>query len=239
MNENYAELEERLGYCFADRALLREALTHPSYPAEHESCTFDNQRLEYLGDAVVQIAVTTRMYTEFPDYGEGPLTKLRATLTRMETLADFARHIQLGQHLRLGHGEEMSEGRDRTSNLCDAFEALIGAIYLDCENDIRPSMALINGMIDELHPDIEANLEDDNPKGGLQEWAQKELHEKPTYAIVDAVGPDHDKTFTVEVLICGNAYGQGTASRLRNAEQEAARVALARIRESEVETGDA
>ncbi len=230
MNENFPELEGRIGYSFKNEDLLREALTHPSYTAEHDRIVVDNQRLEFLGDAVVQIAVTSRLYGEFPERGEGPLTKLRATLTRMETLADFARHLGLGEFLRLGHGEAISDGRDRTSNLGDAFEALLGAIYLDADRDARPAMTLIDRLIDELHPDIEANLRDDNPKGALQEWAQKTYHEKPVYDVIEAVGPDHDKTFTVEVSIHGESHARGTASRLRTAEQEAARAALKQLR---------
>ena len=187
------------------------------------------QRLEFLGDAVVQLILTVRLYEAHLDWGEGELTKLRATLTRRETLADFARGLKLGDYLRLGRGEELSEGSRRTSTLGDAFEAVVGAMYLDADRDLAPAAAFVNRLVTELCPDAEEKLATDNPKGILQEWAQQELREKPAYEILELSGPDHEKTFKVGVYLLNECYGVGVANRLRTAEQEAARQALARL----------
>ncbi len=229
MKDSWQEFEGVLGYEFGNRELLREALTHRSFVAEYNSSVPHNQRLEFLGDAVIQIAVTARLYEDFPEHDEGYLTKLRATLTRGETLAGFARHLKLGDYLRLGRGEARNEGSERDSNLGDAFEAVVGAIFLDSGKELQHVTALLDRLVTQLHPDIEDNLEGDNPKGTLQEWAQLKLRERPVYETLESSGPDHAKTFKVAVHIRGECYGTGVAGRLRNAEQEAARQALSKI----------
>ncbi len=229
MDDNLHNLEQRLGYRFKNLDLLKEALTHKSFVAEYDSSVRDNQRLEYLGDAVVQIVVTAKVFQAFPDCEEGELTRIRATVTRADTLADFARQLHVGDFLRLGIGEDRSEGRVRTSNLCDAFEAVIGAMYVDGDYDTQHAEKLLDSLIGDMHPDAEKVLAGDNPKGQLQEWAQRTHHEKPIYETIDETGPDHEKTFTVTVSIAGDLYAQGSANRLRAAEQEAAREALKKI----------
>ena len=174
----------------------------------------------------MQIVVTSRLYTEFPDEQEGRLTKLRSTLTRGETLADFARTIGLGQFIQMGKGEVQSNGQDRDSNLCDAFEALVGAIYMDEDMQLTHSAILLNMLIDSSEIEIEDRLDMENPKGTLQELVQQKYQTKPEYEIIDTDGPDHEKVFTVAVIVNEEILGKGSAGRLRTAEEEAAKEAL-------------
>ena len=235
---NREQLQNQIDFHFRDIALLQSALTHRSYTAEVETAIPDNQRLEFLGDAVIQIIVTSRLYRDYPDAAEGHLTKLRATLTRQETLADFARDLKLGDYLQLGHGEHKNRGYDLNSNLCDAFEALFGAIFLDCQGTLKEADRLLNELIDNAYDDLEARLLDANPKGTLQEKAQQLFHEKPRYETLESEGPDHHKTFKVAVFINGECYGEGIAKRMRTAEQEAARVALKNLQDMDSESCD-
>lgn len=231
MSRPLASLQETLGYRFRQEELLLEALSHSSFIAEYESSVPDNQRLEFLGDAVIQIVITERLYLHFPDKDEGALTQLRAVLTRQETLVELARRLDLGEYLRLGRGEESTAGAERPSNLCDAFEALIGAVYLDSPNSLAEVRRLVNRLVDQACPDFHAQLEEHNPKGSLQEYAQREVQLRPVYKVVTTTGPDHQREFTVEVRIGDKVYGTGTGAKRQAAEAAAASAALALIRE--------
>jgi ribonuclease-3 len=228
-------LEESLGIVFADKSLLLRALTHRSYLNEYPEAAFeDNERLEFLGDAVLDFVTGEYLYHRYPELAEGPLTSLRSALVRRETLARFARRFGLGSYLLVGHGEEESGGRRRPALLCAAFEALVGAVYLD--QGLEQVRNLIEPLID---PEVERILRgrlDKDDKSRLQELAQGQLHHTPRYVTVAERGPDHAKEFTVEVTIGGVAYGQGTGANKQQAAQAAAREAVARL---EMEVGPA
>jgi ribonuclease-3 len=226
-----SELAARLGHTFADPVLLTTALTHPSYVAEHPESPEDYQRLEFLGDAIIQLAVTQEIFTRFPDLQEGRLTKIRAALTRAATLARFARLLEIGPHIRLGYGEEMSGGADRSSTLCDVFEAVVGAVYLDAGSDMAPIQALLGRLVADSFSDLELLSDSDNPKGVLQEWTQKHLRKNPEYTVINATGPDHRKSYRVQVSLGGVCRGEGEAGKRQTAEVRAAAEALAWIRE--------
>src|SRR5437763_6961217 len=193
---NVHPLEQRLGYAFRQAALLQEALTHPSVGHEKQRHHQDNQRLEFLGDAVLQLVITEYLYSHFPREREGRLTKLRARLVSRDALKTHAQKLDLGRHLLMGRGEESSGGRERTSTLADAFEAIIGAIYLD--SDFATAREFI---LRETRAALEHVREapvDINPKGQLQEILQSIAMRGPIYEVVSATGPEHAKTFVVE-----------------------------------------
>lgn len=182
-------LEQRLGYQFTQGALLVQALTHRSYGAEH------NERLEFLGDAILSCAIAQALYDQFPKAREGELSRLRATLVRGETLAEMAREFELGAWLRLGQGERKSGGHDRSSILADAVEALIGAIALDAGTDKALAMVLQWWAPRLQSLDLERMLKD--PKTRLQEWQQAQGQPLPEYEVIDISGVAHDQSFTV------------------------------------------
>ncbi len=229
MTPTLSQLQEKLGYSFSDSRLLLEALTHPSFAAENDGVESDNQRLEFYGDAIIQLIMTRRIFGRCPDWGEGRMTKLRAIFTRQSTLATMARHLDLGSHLRIGRGERLTEGANRPSNLCDAFEALCAAIYMDAGQHLEPVADLVNRLIDEIYPDAEGLLDEDNPKGALQEYAQQHFGSKPIYETREIVGPDHLREFTVAVYLDNREFATGTGGKRQKAEQEAARAALERL----------
>jgi len=221
------KVQHNLQYTFSDPEILKLALTHPSYAHEHPGEGGEehhNQRLEFLGDAVLDFLVAAWLYCTYTDFPEGPLTRLRATLVRTTTLANLARELDLGSALLLGRGEEESGGRERAANLCDALEATVGALYLDGGKDViwarlEPWFAGRATAILDAEAYVDA-------KSRFQEWSQAELGQTPAYQIVDEAGPDHAKTFTAQVLIGDDVAGQGTGASKRMAEQAAARVAL-------------
>jgi ribonuclease-3 len=217
-------LQQALGHRFRDHDLLIRAITHPSYVNEHpDDEVGDNQRLEFLGDAVLDFVAGAWVYRQFPEFDEGPMTRLRASLVRTEALAQLARLVGIGTALRLGHGEEDAGGRDRPANLCDAFEAVAGALYLD------GGLAAVKSFVEPLiGPVAEATLaaeSDLDAKSRLQEWSQAEVGITPRYRIVDEMGPDHAKTFMAEVLLGKKVVGQGQGSSKQAAEQAAAQAA--------------
>ena len=188
-----ADLQTHLGYTFRDESLLRLALTHPSVAHESGEPMAHNQRLEFLGDAVLQLILTHALYEKFPAFNEGPLTKARAKLVNRRTLAEHARPLDMGAHLILSRGEETNGGRERASTLADAFEALLGAIFLDggfeaAREFILHEFGAAFGKLGVL-PIIE------NPKGELQELLQSRSLAAPEYQTVSATGPDHDRVF--------------------------------------------
>ncbi|MCH2176392.1 MAG: ribonuclease III [Lentisphaeria bacterium] len=233
MHVSLKPLQESLGYSFLKRELLVEALTHPSFKAEHKDILADNQRLEFLGDAVVQVLISTYLYEKFETPKEGWLTKVRATLTNQGSLAEFARHIKLDEYIRLGKGEILQNAASRPSTMCDAFEALIGAIYLDSGHKLEIVYDLVISLVEQLKPDLQQLLAKSNPKGQLQEVVQKKISLKPEYETISAIGPDHSKTFTVEVSIDGKVYAQAKANQVKKAEQLAASLALKKLLEDD------
>ncbi len=219
-------LEERLGYKFRNGLLLAEALTHPSISLERKDYPFDNQRLEFLGDAVIQLVVTEHLYRQFPDFPEGTLTKLRARLVSRAALRVLAAELDLGKYLMMGRGEESSGGRERSSTLADAFESVIGAIYLDGGFD-----AARNFVLRETREDFERMIDDPgelNPKGTLQETLQSIEPIAPGYEVMETAGPAHLKTFACRVVWNGAELGRGEGLSKKQAQVAAATDALER-----------
>src|SRR5690348_1015379 len=227
---DHAELETRLGYVFRDRSLLQLALTHPSVAHEQGMPLKTNQRLEFLGDAVLQLVLTRELYEKFPDFGEGPLTKGRAKLVNRRSLAERARHLGVGQHLILSRGEELHGGRDRSSSLAVAYESVLGAFFMD-----GGFAAAETFILREFH-DAFGGLEDipilENPKGELQELLQASSSEPPEYRVVAATGPDHDRVFECTVHHEGVELARGQGKSKKSAESEAALAALKKLAET-------
>lgn len=225
-------LEEKLGLTFRDYSLLDRALTHRSYLNENPGEALeDNERLEFLGDAVLDFVVGAYLYNRFPEMREGELTSLRAALVRSRTLAGFARQLGIGEHLHLGLGEEENGGRERTPLLCASFEAVIGAIYLD--QGLEQVKPLVESLIAPALADIRARSLHKDAKSEFQVWAQARFNITPHYVVLEASGPDHAKTFLVQVRVGADAWGQGSGSSKQAGAQEAARHALLRAQELE------
>ncbi|NWF68902.1 MAG: ribonuclease III [Chloroflexi bacterium] len=219
------EFQQSLGLCFRQPDLLQQALTHRSFVNEHSGEPLrDNERLEFLGDAVLDFIAGEMLYERFPELPEGDLTRLRSALVRTEALAEFAGQCHIGEVLRVGKGEETTGGRVRRNNLCRAFEALIGALYLDQGIEAVRSFILPR-MLDLLERVMVEALEKD-ARSRLQEYVQAAFNTTPTYHKVSASGPDHDKDFVVEVFVGENMLAQGTGKSKRAAAQAAASAAL-------------
>jgi len=217
-------LERHIGYKFRNSLLLAEALTHPSLSFERKTFHFDNQRLEFLGDAVLQLVITHHLYRLFPTFSEGQLTKLRSRLVSREGLKKHATALGLGRYLMLGRGEESSGGRDRASTLADAFEALVGALYLDSDLEtVRRFVLRIAG--DELGA-LAREPAEHNPKGELQEVLQALSPQSPSYEVVSETGPDHAKHFICRVSWEEREIGRGSGQSKKQAEINAAADAL-------------
>ena len=227
---SHEELQDQLGYRFRAPELLALALTHPSVAHELGLPVKTNQRLEFLGDAVLQLALTRELYERFPALSEGPLTKARANLVNRRSLAERARGLGLGQHLRLSKGEEKHGGRDRVSALADTYEAVLGAIFLDGGFEIAREFILRQfqdaigslTVLPLLH----------NPKGELQELLQSASAETPHYEIVSTTGPDHDPVFECTVHHGGVELARGQGKSKKAAQSEAASRALAKLRQN-------
>jgi ribonuclease-3 len=217
-------IEERIGYKFRNSLLLAEALTHPSLGHEMQRYHFDNQRLEFLGDAVLQLVISEYLFQRFGREAEGQLTKLRSRLVSRETLRMHAAGLDLGRYLLMGRGEEASGGRERTSTLADAFEALIGAIYLDGGLDAAKEFILSQARSD-LAQLAEEPIEI-NPKGQLQEILQSISPRSPAYELVSQSGPEHEKIFVVQAVWEGFVLGQGCGRSKKQAETAAALEAM-------------
>jgi ribonuclease-3 len=223
-----AEAEVALNVNFSDKTLLQRALTHRSYLNENPDYLLeDNERLEFLGDAVLDFITGEFLYHRFPEVAEGRLTNLRSALVRTETLAQFALDLNLGAYLLLGKGEDDSGGRERPAIMCDAFEALLGAIYLD--RGIESAREFVNHLIEPALQAVLASSSEKDAKSQLQEVAQSQYQVTPTYRTVNERGPDHAKVFTVEAMIGEKTYGRGTGYSKQNAAQAAAQEALGRL----------
>jgi ribonuclease III len=217
-------LIERLGLPVKNPSLFVRAFTHRSFVNEHTSAVEDNERLEFLGDAVLDFIVGAWVYNHFPEMAEGELTKLRSALVRTDSLAAFARRLDFGPVLRVGRGELASGGRDRDNLLCGAFEAFIGALYL--ETDIHTATQFIEPLLESTREKIFAQPDLADAKSRLQEWTQGQKLGSLNYALVETKGPDHARSFEVEVRLNGEALGRGRGSSKASAEQEAAKAAL-------------
>ena len=217
-------LEERIGYEFRNSLLLTEALTHPSLCHEAQRYHFDYQRLEFLGDAVLQLVITEYLFRHFRAEAEGQLTKLRSRLVSREALRTHAATLDLGRYILMGRGEEASGGRERTSTLADAFEALIGALYLDGGLEVAKNFILTQTRAD--LEDLAEKPVDINPKGDLQELLQSISPQSPVYESVSQSGPEHEKRFVSQVVWEGMVLGQGSGRSKKQAETMAALEAL-------------
>ena len=221
-------LQARLGYLFRDENRLRLALTHPSVAHEQGMAVQHNQRLEFLGDSVLQLVLTSELYGKFPSLGEGPLTKARAQMVNRRTLANRGRRLGLGEHLILSRGEDSSGGRERPSALADTFEALLGAIFLDGGFDAARDFILRQFREEFGELEVIPNLE--NPKGELQEVLQCNSTEAPQYQLESVSGPDHDRLFESAVYHRGVELGRGKGKSKKEAESQAALAALDQLR---------
>lgn len=223
-------LEEYLGYTFKNKKLLENALSHSSYANEVRGGVTSNERLEFLGDSVLSIIVSSYIYENFKKMPEGELTRLRASLVCEKTLCGFSRELNLGAFLLLGKGEKKNGGADRDSILADAFEAVLAAIYLD--GGMKPARDFVmRFVVPELeHYDVGADFKD--YKTLLQEIVQRNPEESVCYILTDETGPDHDKQFTVEVRLNSNIIGKGTGKSKKDAEEMAAKQALILMGES-------
>jgi len=225
--ESPSVFKTRLSLPFKDDFLLARALTHRSYLNENKDALEDNERLEFLGDAILDFIVAEWIYHKFPEKPEGALTRLRAALVHTEQLANFARLINMGPALRLGRGEIRAGGRERSALLCDAFEALIGALYLHAGIDAIKDF--IYPLVENVVDDILINHFDEDPKSGFQEWAQSQGFPSPSYITVLESGPDHAKVFEMEARIDNKVFGRGSGSSKHNAEKEAAKQAIQKL----------
>lgn len=216
-----------------DTRLLSRALTHRSYLNENPEALEDNERLEFLGDAVLDFIVGAWLYTHFPEMSEGEMTRLRSALVRTEQLAVFGLQLDIGRALRLGRGEEEGGGRSRPAMLCATFEALIGALYLDA--DVATVEKFIDTMLSEAVEEIQAQQRDHDPKSLLQEKVQAEGFDAPSYRIASQTGPDHDKHFMVEVLVEGKVIAEGEGRNKQAASKVAAARALEELNAQNIE----
>lgn len=219
MAANLDQLKQRLGLPDTPSVRLNEALTHRSYAVEN-ALPYDNQRLEFLGDAVLEIALTEYLFHLYPDADEGTMTKIRSALVRESTLAKLARVLSLGDYLQTGRGEQEAGGSRRESTLADLFEAVLGAVYLDAGFDT--ARKFVTDLFAEHCPDPYSLLAGINPKGSLQEYSQKQWGATPEYTVLRMTGPEHQPHYEVEVSL-HHYTAVGCAASRKNAESEAAR----------------
>ena len=223
-----AALEQTLGISFSDLSLLEQALVHRSYINENPGLApVSNERLEFLGDAVLGLVIAEKLYLEYPQCSEGEMTKLRSALVRRDTLARIARTISLGNYLYLGKGEEASGGRYKLANLAGALEAVIAAVFLD-QGPATARDFILKLLSKELQKVVSHGVETEY-KSQLQELIQSRQQITPTYQLAEAVGPAHDREFTVEVRVGDTVLGRGSGKSKKAAETEAARLALERL----------
>ncbi len=227
-----SDLERAIGYRFVNGDFLLEALTHRSYVHESaDSRDRDNQRLEFFGDAVIGFHVSAKLLDLFPEAGEGELSKIRAFLVSEKSLASLARAIDLGKYLRLGRGEEKTGGREKSSVLADAYEAVVAAVYLD--GGAAAAEELVERDFGPLLADGADRYPAKDYKTRLQETVQEMFGSPPSYVLENQAGPPHDRIFSVAVLAGEKRIGEGTGKSKKEAEQAAARVALAHLRAEE------
>jgi ribonuclease III len=225
---NLRDLQQALGLTFRDESLLEQALTHRSYLNEHpDEDLQDYERLEFLGDAILEFITGEMLYQRFPELDEGELTRIRSALVRTESLAELARAINLGEHIRMGKGEARSGGRNRDSTLCRSFEAVVGAVYTDqgldsVRNLVIPRLTTLQHKVfeDALNKDARTRL---------QEWTQAELEVAPDYVVTSVSGPDHERRYMVEVRVNGVRLANGIGKTKRAAALDGAANALRQL----------
>ncbi|MEF8822728.1 MAG: ribonuclease III [Desulfohalobiaceae bacterium] len=225
------EIQERIGYQFRDKDLLQTALIHSSYANEYNNTLQHNERLEFLGDAVLELIISEALYTKYPQTREGDLTRMRARLVSEPALADMSRRLGLQDHFYLGRGEEIQGGRERDAILCDTLESILGAVFLDSGFE-RVKQVILRLFGDMWPSHIRAQLRKD-AKSKLQEITQKEYQERPKYFLVDSFGPEHAKTYRVELTLPDGSTRTAEASSLKKAEQLAAEKALQDLQDPE------
>ncbi|MBI3541478.1 MAG: ribonuclease III [Deltaproteobacteria bacterium] len=222
------EFEKAIGYSFKKKAMLARALTHRSFANEHKlNSDQQNERLEFLGDAVLELAVSELLMERFPHFSEGDLSKMRAAIVNEKQLASLARSFRLGEYLYLGRGEDQTSGREKNSLLADAYEAVLGGIYMD--RGFKKAAAVIKAHYSRLLNNTEiASLYKDY-KTDLQEKCQSLFRVTPRYKLVAEMGPDHDKVFDIEIYVNHELMGRGKGHSKKEAEQEAAKGALEKL----------
>lgn len=226
---DWSRCQKNLGISFRQEALLEQAFVHASYCNENPDLgSPSNERLEFLGDAVLNFVVTEKLYKEFPELSEGELTEIRASLVCGDTLAKLASSLELGDWLLLGRGEELSGGRAKASNLANTAEALIGALYLD--QGLGKARRFIVRQLKPYLEEIKTGKTIPNYKALVQEFIQGQQRPTPVYRLVEAIGPDHSKQFTAEILVDGEALARGMGSSKKIAESQAARAAWEKLR---------
>jgi ribonuclease-3 len=223
-----SDIQQRIGHSFNDAELLERALTHKSYANENR-VPYHNERMEFLGDAVLGLVISEYLMKSCPDSTEGDLSRLRAAVVSEPALAAISREIGLGDYLLLGKGEDQSGGRNKDSLLADCLEALIAAVYLDAGKDTAESLVL--RLFEESIKKTSTSGNSLDYKTALQEVCQEQLKQLPEYRVVSETGPDHQKQFEMEVWIKGQLSGRGTGKSKKEAEQRAAREALAMLSE--------
>ena len=222
--ETPKDFARRVELPFSDYLLLSRALTHRSFLNEHPEALEDNERLEFLGDAVLDFLVGAWLYNHFPEMAEGELTRMRSALVRTEQLAEFARQINLGSVMRLGKGETDGGGRERPALLCATFEAVVGALFLNA--GIDAVQKFVEPLLQSAAYQILSMHKEQDPKSLFQEWIQSQGFGPPVYKTISAFGPDHAKVFEVEVLVNGQTYGHGQGHSKQSAAKAAARAAM-------------
>lgn len=225
--KNLNELEKSINFVFSNKQLLVTALTHRSFLNENRKVKEHNERLEFLGDAVLELLVTQYLFDNCPNETEGVLTSFRSASVKTDTLAEISRKMNFGKYLMMSRGEERTGGRDKDYLLANTFEAILGAMYLD--KDIQSCRKFLEKV---LFPKINVIIEerlDIDPKTQFQELAQEMYKETPSYRIVEEKGPDHEKTFTMGVFIGKKEFGRGTGASKQKAEEEAAQKALEKL----------
>lgn len=220
---DFSEFEKMCGYTFHNRKLLTEALTHSSYANEGKRFSHNNERLEFLGDSVLSVVVSEFLFKKYPNIPEGELSKLRASLVCEQSLFEFAKQIDLSRYILLGKGEENTGGRERPSIVSDAFEAVIAAVFLDGGME-KAKKYVLSFLPEQMNPKEAFNFSD--YKTTLQEVIQQNREEKVEYVLISESGPDHNKTFEVEVHLNSNVIGRGSGKSKKQAEQLAAKEAL-------------
>lgn len=223
MTSSYRTLEKAIGYRFRKKGLLELALTHPSFRYENSTADDDNQRLEYLGDAVLGLIAAEHLFKTQPEAREGDMSKLRSRLTQDRTLARIGAHIGISKFMRLGRGEEQNGGAERASNLADAVESILGAAWID--GGARAAHKIFSQIFLPELDGLQYSPAKSNPKGALQEYAQSHGFGIPEYETIETAGPEHDRIFTVEVATCGQSWNASAGSK-REAERRAALEAL-------------
>lgn len=222
-------LEKKLDYKFKKRILLKEALTHPSFQRKSlKDKTTNNQRLEFLGDSILDLIVTEYLYRKLASFSEGKLTKIKSVMVSKDILAKWANHLSLGKYIILGKGEDSTGGRKKLSILADCFEALLGAIYLD--SGLQKAKNIISSFIKEETELIIKGKHGEDYKTLLQEISQKKMKCLPEYYLIKEKGPDHKKIFCIEVRLKKITYGTGTGENKKEAEQDAAQDALKKLK---------